>query len=182
MKFFTGVWNKNSYGLIESSNKKLKKLSRYLCIMYSMKNLLTFINNNFQFELSKTQSSPWNNTWSKLLLYFSFNSIYSNYYIYEDLKLKCLYIAVDESSFYPKRIGSISKLTYHPLSGDLWAIDDNTLEFNEFTYDGQGPDAFFIIGLQTATSTPNPQGTVTRSLHILNEQSGTIIFWHDITQ
>merc|ERR1712241_716992 len=62
---------------------------------------------------------------------------------------------VDESSFYPKRIGSISKLTYHPLSGDLWAIDDNTLEFNEFTYDGQGPDAFFIIGLQTASDTPN---------------------------
>ena len=82
--------------------------------------------------------------------------------LYDDFNLKFLYIAVDESSFYPKRIGSISKLTYHPLSGDLWAIDDNTLEFNEFTYDGQGPDAFFIIGLQTATSTPNPQGIVTR--------------------
>ena len=64
-------------------------------------------------------------------------------------------IAAEEDSFYPKKIGAISQLTYHPLSGDLYAIDDNTLEFDTFTYDGQGPDAFFIIGLQTASDTPN---------------------------
>jgi len=66
-----------------------------------------------------------------------------------------LYDAAEEDSFYPKKIGAISQLTYHPLSGDLYAIDDNTLEFDTFTYDGQGPDAFFIIGLQTASDTPN---------------------------
>ena len=66
-----------------------------------------------------------------------------------------LFIAAEEDSFYPKKIGAISQLTYHPLAGDLYAVDDNTLEFDTFTYDGQGPDAFFIIGLQTASDTPN---------------------------
>ena len=113
----------------------------------------------YEFPLWEGQFRPINYVTTEINMLFILWDFQS---LYDDFNLKFLYIAVDESSFYPKRIGSISKLTYHPLSGDLWAIDDNTLEFNEFTYDGQGPDAFFIIGLQTATSTPNPQGIVTR--------------------
>ena len=66
----------------------------------------------------------------------------------------------DHNSIYPHKIGTISRLTYHPLSGDLWAIDDQTLEFKDFTYDGEGPDAFFIAGLQTASAEPNPYDAV----------------------
>ena len=41
---------------------------------------------------------------------------------------------------------------YEPLyfSGELWALDEETLEFRKFVYDGEGPDAFFILGTQTA--------------------------------
>ena len=57
-------------------------------------------------------------------------------------------------------IGSISKLTIHPLSGELWALDEDTLEFRKFVYDGEGPDAFFILGTQTAQARPNLQDAV----------------------
>ena len=36
------------------------------------------------------------------------------------------------------------------FSGELWALDEETLEFRKFVYDGEGPDAFFILGTQTA--------------------------------
>ncbi len=61
---------------------------------------------------------------------------------------------------YPKKIGDISKLTFHPLSGELWALDENTLEFRKFVYDGEGPDAFFILGTQTARADPNLQDAI----------------------
>ena len=41
------------------------------------------------------------------------------------------------------------------MAGELWALDENTLEFRKFIYDGQGPDAFFILGDQTASPEPN---------------------------
>jgi len=56
---------------------------------------------------------------------------------------------------YPRKIGNISKRTFHPLSGELWALDEETLEFRKFVYDGEGPDAFFILGTQTASPDPN---------------------------
>jgi hypothetical protein len=37
----------------------------------------------------------------------------------------------------------------------LWALDEKTLEMRNFKYDGLGPDAFFIVGTQTASSRPN---------------------------
>jgi len=58
-------------------------------------------------------------------------------------------------SNYPRKIGNISKRTFHPLSGELWALDEETLEFRKFVYDGEGPDAFFILGTQTASPDPN---------------------------
>lgn len=58
-------------------------------------------------------------------------------------------------SNYPRKIGNISKRTFHPLSGELWALDEDTLEFRKFVYDGEGPDAFFILGTQTASPDPN---------------------------
>lgn len=60
-----------------------------------------------------------------------------------------------DSSIYPRKIGNISKRTFHPLSGELWALDEDTLEFRKFVYDGEGPDAFFILGTQTARREPN---------------------------
>jgi len=44
------------------------------------------------------------------------------------------------------RIGALSELA-HSVSGTLWAPSPNTILIQGFTYDGKGPDAFFIIGL-----------------------------------
>merc|ERR1711971_677818 len=47
---------------------------------------------------------------------------------------------------FPYKVGDISELSEHELAGELWATDKNTLEFRKFTYEGDGPDAFFMIG------------------------------------
>ena len=62
----------------------------------------------------------------------------------------------EEDNGYPRKIGDISKLSRHPLSGELWALNDNTLEFKKFVYDGEAPDAFFIIGLKNSFTGPEP--------------------------
>ena len=56
---------------------------------------------------------------------------------------------------FPRRLGSITRNTFHALSGELWALDEHTLEFRKFVYDGEGPDAFFIIGDEAAGNEPN---------------------------
>ena len=43
----------------------------------------------------------------------------------------------------------ISKLTWHTLSGSVHVKDENTLEIRNFAYDGLGPDAFFLVGVET---------------------------------
>lgn len=43
-------------------------------------------------------------------------------------------------------LGSFNKLTYHPVQGDLYMRDENTLVIRNFVYDGEGPDAFFVVG------------------------------------
>merc|ERR1712008_292627 len=46
---------------------------------------------------------------------------------------------------FPRKVGVLSELSEHELAGELWATDKNTLEFRKFTYEGDGPDAFFMI-------------------------------------
>ena len=43
-------------------------------------------------------------------------------------------------------LGSFNKLTYHPVHGDLYLKDSKTLVIRNFVYDGEGPDAFFVVG------------------------------------
>ena len=43
-------------------------------------------------------------------------------------------------------LGSFNKLTYHPVQGDLYLKDAQTLVIRNFVYDGEGPDAFFVVG------------------------------------
>merc|ERR1711935_929463 len=56
---------------------------------------------------------------------------------------------------FPHKVGIITQLAEHPLSGELWAVDEDTLEFRKFTYGGKGPDAFFMIGTHDADEKPN---------------------------
>merc|ERR1711971_1374427 len=56
---------------------------------------------------------------------------------------------------FPHKVGVISELSEHELAGELWATDENTLEFRKFTYEGDGPDAFFMIGTHDADEKPN---------------------------
>merc|ERR1719500_1448065 len=56
---------------------------------------------------------------------------------------------------FPYKFGDISELSEHELAGELWATDKNTLEFRKFTYEGDGPDAFFMIGTHDADENPN---------------------------
>merc|ERR1711971_249970 len=56
---------------------------------------------------------------------------------------------------FPYKVGDISELSEHELAGELWATDKNTLEFRKFTYEGDGPDAFFMIGTHDADENPN---------------------------
>lgn len=51
----------------------------------------------------------------------------------------------------PKLIGSIDTLA-HAVSGDLYAIDEQTLMVKNFNYDGAGPDAFFWVGSEGSPS------------------------------
>merc|ERR1712238_316376 len=56
---------------------------------------------------------------------------------------------------FPHKVGVLSELSEHELAGELWATDKNTLEFRKFTYEGDGPDAFFMIGTRNADEKPN---------------------------
>ena len=38
---------------------------------------------------------------------------------------------------FPHKVGVISELSEHELAGELWATDENTLEFRKFTYEGR---------------------------------------------
>ena len=44
-----------------------------------------------------------------------------------------------------KYIGSF-KNHYHDIAGKVFAVDEQTLRIEGFGYDGEGPDAFFVVG------------------------------------
>ncbi|XP_025266940.1 protein Skeletor, isoforms B/C isoform X2 [Camponotus floridanus] len=48
-------------------------------------------------------------------------------------------------AYYGKLIGKLSEL-HHGVSGEVYAVDARTLFIKDFTYDGEGPAAFFYVG------------------------------------
>ncbi len=52
---------------------------------------------------------------------------------------------VYSSSALPE-IGRMKALSFHPVSGRVVAKDEKTILICDFVYDGQGPDAFLIVG------------------------------------
>lgn len=51
------------------------------------------------------------------------------------------------------------RMLQHNVSGKVWAVDEDKLYIEDFTYDGIGPDAFFWIG---NGSQPSPKGHLIR--------------------
>merc|ERR1712227_72551 len=49
------------------------------------------------------------------------------------------------SSILPVNIGTF-KNNYHNIGGQAYALDSKTIVIKGFTYDGEGPDAFFLAG------------------------------------
>ena len=60
-----------------------------------------------------------------------------------------------------KYIGSFTNY-YHDIAGKVFAVDDQTLRIEGFAYDGEGPDAFFVVG----TNADNPgEGETVKSVY-----------------
>jgi len=55
-----------------------------------------------------------------------------------------------------RKIGSFVNI-FHDIAGEVFAIDDETILIEDFNYDGQGPDAFFLAG---TTGRPSKNGQV----------------------
>jgi len=55
-----------------------------------------------------------------------------------------------------RKIGSFVNI-WHDIGGNVFALDDETILIEDFTYDGQGPDAFFLAG---TTGRPSKNGQV----------------------
>ena len=49
-----------------------------------------------------------------------------------------------------KKIGNFVNI-FHDISGEVFATDSNSVVVRGFTYDGEGPDTFFLAG-----SSPRP--------------------------
>ncbi|XP_045474822.1 protein Skeletor, isoforms B/C isoform X2 [Harmonia axyridis] len=52
---------------------------------------------------------------------------------------------VRAGQYFGKLIGKLSEL-HHGVSGEVYAVDSRTLYIKDFTYDGQGPAAYFYAG------------------------------------
>ncbi|KAK2575378.1 hypothetical protein KPH14_001043 [Odynerus spinipes] len=59
-----------------------------------------------------------------------------------------------DGAYYGKLIGKLSEL-HHGVSGEVYAVDGRTLFIKDFTYDGEGPAAFFYAG---SSKSPNSNG------------------------
>jgi len=58
------------------------------------------------------------------------------------------------NGYYGRRIGSLVD-RFHGVSGEVYAVDSRTIFIKGFSYDGQGPDAYFYAGDQ---DTPTSEG------------------------
>lgn len=56
--------------------------------------------------------------------------------------------------YFGTHIGRLSEL-HHAVSGDIFAVDSRTLFIKSFSYDGEGPAAYFYVG---NTRAPGSQG------------------------
>ncbi len=56
-------------------------------------------------------------------------------------------------------IGDLSNLQHHGVSGTVYALNDSLLLVRQFTYDGNGPGAVFLIG-HDGEETPSRKGTI----------------------
>lgn len=53
--------------------------------------------------------------------------------------------------YYGTRIGPLSQL-HHGVKGEVFAVDSRTLFIKNFSYDGEGPAAYFYVGNTRAPS------------------------------
>ncbi|GFS78254.1 hypothetical protein NPIL_520601 [Nephila pilipes] len=67
-----------------------------------------------------------------------------------------LWGGVDCAPYFGSEIGAF-KTHAHDVAGRIYAVDDRTIYIKGFTYDGQGPDAFFWGG---STSKPDASGFI----------------------
>jgi len=65
-------------------------------------------------------------------------------------------IAASSAATGKRKIGSFVNI-WHGIAGEVFALDDETILIEDFTYDGQGPDAFFLAG---TTGRPSKNGQV----------------------
>ncbi|KAG7191125.1 hypothetical protein KM043_007157 [Ampulex compressa] len=68
---------------------------------------------------------------------------------------------VCSEAYYGKLIGKLSEL-HHGVSGEVYAVDSRTLFIKDFTYDGEGPAAYFYAG---NSKSPNGNGFRVRDEH-----------------
>lgn len=52
-----------------------------------------------------------------------------------------------------KKLGSLSTLL-HNVSGDVYAVDEQTILFKNFTYDGESPDGRVVLSKTTKIEAP----------------------------
>lgn len=69
-----------------------------------------------------------------------------------------------QAAYYGQPLGHLSSL-HHGVSGEVFAVDARTLHIRDFTYDGEGPAAYFYVG---DTKTPSGPGGVR-----LNDEKGS---------
>ena len=55
-----------------------------------------------------------------------------------------------------KKIGNFINI-FHDIAGEVFATDSNTVLIKGFTYDGEGPDTFFLAG---SSGNPSARGEV----------------------
>ncbi|XP_032523515.2 protein Skeletor, isoforms B/C isoform X5 [Danaus plexippus] len=68
--------------------------------------------------------------------------------------LALLLLGVAQARYHGKEIGPLSEL-HHGVRGRVFAVDSRTLYLHDFTYDGEGPAAYFYVG---TSKTPSATG------------------------
>lgn len=76
--------------------------------------------------------------------------------------ISCQHVA-KANDYYGTLVGSFNN-RFHGITGDVYAVDSRTLYIRGFSYDGQGPDAYFYAGDEGRPSgrgflIPNEQGS-----------------------
>ena len=65
--------------------------------------------------------------------------------------------AFSRAQKYSGKLVGVFSSHHHQVNGRLYVVDDKTLLLKDFTYDGQGRDAFFMGG---GDASPNPSGFI----------------------